>query len=649
MSLGITASHRRRIKPGTQYNKYFPATVGTNPLLSKGADVYQTIGYVEQVVKQTLDHTAKIAPVLKGSTLHETCRNIFNFCYGNIQYKLDKAGEEQLRTPARAWKDRKTGIDCDCFSIFVSSILHNLGIKHAYRICEINDKGYFQHIYIVVPSDQSKEGISGNQYITIDPVLDKFNTEAPGITKTHDKMSIPVRVLNGVDDQFLGEIDNQTTLIGVYNAFRGKMKNQVRSVRHIVKNRPKSLGAAQDQTAFLGMLDFAETVIDSGSDQGLAELMGLGMALEREEAMSGLAGYDGLGKGKFLKKVASAVKSVKTEVKKAAQKTASKVSESAKKVANSKAVAKVKTVAKKAVQAVAKYNPVSTAARAGFLLAMSTNMFGIADQVRWGYATPEQLARYGISSDQAAKAKAALAKISKMFVNDLKGQPENLKKAILSGKQQINGFDGFGVAAAASTSAAMAFIIKAKDWIKGLKIIPNLKKASELIKSKSGILKLAKDKAMNLLDRKKPTTIENNTLVEKETVEETNNTPPPSDGGYTPPPEEIPFAPAPDPVVSDQPMQVSDEPAAPEEKKGLSTGAKIGIAGGLLLLGIVAVSGKKKKGLGDTDGLTGTKSSKKRKTKTRTFQTRKGNKVKIAFSGAKKKTASKKLTSIIVK
>lgn len=635
MSLGITASHRRRIKPGTQYNKYFPATVGTNPLLSKGADVYQTIGYVEQVVKQTLDHTAKIALVLKGSTLNETCKNIYNFCYSNIQYKLDKPGEEQLRTPARAWKDRKTGIDCDCFSIFVSSILHNLGIKHAYRICEINDKGYFQHIYIVVPSDQSKENISDGRYITIDPVLDKFNQEAPGITKTHDKMSIPVRVLNGADDQFLGEIDNQTTLIGVYNAFKGKMKHQVRSVRHIVKNMPKNLGTIQDQTAFLGMLDFAETVIDSGSDAGLAELLGLGITLEQEEAIHGLSGYDGLGKGKFLKKVASAVKSVKTEVKKAASS-----------VSKSKAVAKVKTVAKKAVQAVAKYNPVSTAARAGFLLAMSTNMFGIADQVRWGYATSEQLVRYGISSDQASKAKAVLAMISKMFVNDLKGQPENLKKAILSGKQQINGFDGFGVAAAASTSAAMAFIIKAKDWIKGLKIIPNLKKASELIKSKSGIIKLAKDKAMNLLERKKPTTIENNTIVEKETVEETNNTPPPSDGGYTPPPKEIPFAP--EPVVSDQSMQVSNDASVTEEKNGLSTGAKIGIAGGLLLLGIVAVSGKKK-GLGETDGLSGKKSRKKRKTRSRTFQTKKGNKVKIAFSGAKKKTATKKVTSIIVK
>lgn len=655
--LGLTASHRRSIKPGNDYNRYFVKPQGTDPLLSKSADVYKTIDYIDQLVGQTLSQTAKIAPVIKGSSkdLNEICRKIFNFFYTHYQYKLDKEGEEQLRTPARAWADRKTGIDCDCFAISVSSVLHNLGIKHAYRICELKNKGYFQHIYIVVPVDQTSNKISG-KYITIDPVLDRFNMEAPGITKTHDKMSIPVRVLNGVDDQFLGEIDNQTTLLGVYNAFRNKMKNQVRTVRTIAKARPRNLGTIHQDIAYLGMLDFAERAIDSADDQDLVKLMGLGIALEQQEAMSGLSGlgaeygYEGLGKGKFLKKIASAVKSVKTEVKKAVTNTASKVSTAAKKVANSNAVTKVKAAAKKAVQAVVKYNPVSLAARGGFLLAMSTNMFGIADQVRWGYASQEQLTRYGISSEQAAKAKDALAKITKMFVNDLKGQAENLKKAILSGKQAINGLGV--VETAASTSAAMAFILKARDWIKGLKIIPNLKKAIE-----SGALKNTKDKIMNLLTKKKPTTIENEALVEKETVEETNNippaesayVPPSAEGNYYPSNEEVPYFPTENALAPEgSPQQVAEESAS-EEKKGMSNGTKIGIGLGILgLLGLAFVGGKKKRSLGNTSGLNGSK-SKKRKSKSRTFKTSKGNKVKIAFSGAKKKTTAKKTQTIIVK
>lgn len=637
MNLGVTASHRRKIKLGSEYDKYFPKTIGTNPLLSKSADVYQTVDYVEQVVKQTLDHTEKLAPKLRGTSLAETCRRIFNFCYGHIQYKLDKPGEEQLRTPARSWKDRKTGIDCDCFSIFVSSILHNLGIKHAYRICEINNKGYFQHIYIIVPVDQSSSLVSG-KYIIIDPVLDKFNIEAPGITKTHDKMSIPVRVLNGADDQFLGEIDNQTSLIGVYGAFKHKMRSHVRRVRNAAAKSPKHLGATQDQTAFLGMLDFADTVIQSASDQGLAELMRLGVDLEKQEAMNGLSGYDGLGKGKFLKKVASAVKSVKTEVKKAANTAANKV-------ANSKAVAKVKATAKKAVQAVAKYNPLSTAARAGFLVAMTTNLFGIANQVRWGYASAEQIKRYGISPQEHEKAKAALAKITKMFVNDLKGKPENLKKAILSGKQQIN---GLGVAAAASTSAAMAFIVKAKDWIKGLKIVPKIQQALQKAKDNKGLLKIAKDKAKNLLTNKKPTTIENNTLVEKDSEEQAFPTPEnyPESGGYSQPSDNS-YPLAPNPIVSDSSM--INEEAAPSDASpatsgnGMGIGAKIGIAALLLLgIGMAAKSSTRKRSLSGPG-------KKRRKTKSRTFKTSKGNKVKIAFSGAKRrKTAARKVTQITV-
>lgn len=606
MSLGVTASHLRKIKPGTQYDRFFPATIGTNPLLTNGADVFQTVDFIEKLVKQTLDQTSKIAPVLKGASLMDTCKKIFDFCYGHIQYKLDKPGEEQLRTPARAWKDRKTGIDCDCFSIFVSSILHNLGIRHAYRICEINNKGYFQHIYVVVPKDQSSDKITAGQYIVIDPVLDKFNIEAPGISKTSDKMSIPVRVLNGIDNQFLGEIDSQNTLLGVHTAFKNKVKSHIRAVKANVVKNPKCLGSIEDQSAYIGMLDFAEQAVESGSDQDLAKLMGLGVALEQQEAMNGLAGvegFEGLGKAKFLKKVATAVKSVKTEVKKAAAT-----------VNTSKAVAKVKTAAKTAVQAVAKYNPVNTSLRAGFLVAMSANMFGIADQLKWGYATPEQIKRYGISSADHARAKASLDKVTKMFVNDLKGQPENLKKAILSGKQKL---DGLGVVAAASTSAAMAFILKAKDFIKGLKIVPKITNA---IKNNKDLVKAAKDKATGLLTKKKPTTIENNTLVEKDTTEQA--TPPPSDGGGVPPqtdgstPSEMTY---PDPVVSDQGVVAEDTTAAPEaptglpapeEKKGLSTGAKVGIGLGILAVVGIAASGKSK-----SKGLSGPKAPGKKKSK----------------------------------
>ena len=120
---------------------------------------------------------------------------IWDFLFNHIQYKLDQKGLEQLRRPNRSWAERQTGIDCDCFSIFVSSILTNLKIPHEFRITKYNRDEY-QHVYVIVPSD----GKSG--YITIDCVLSEFNYEKPFTAKKDFTMSlngINVAVLSGTE------------------------------------------------------------------------------------------------------------------------------------------------------------------------------------------------------------------------------------------------------------------------------------------------------------------------------------------------------------------------------------------------------------------------------------------------------------------
>jgi hypothetical protein len=518
--LGITASHKRFIRPGNEYNKYFGAPKGLDPIINKDASTLETVDIIAELVPKVSYQTKELSKILKGSTLKDTCKKIFDFCYKHIQYKLDDAGVEQLREPIRSWNDRKTGIDCDCFSIFVSSILTNLGIKHAYRICEINNKGYYQHIYIVVPVNQNSNSING-QYITIDPVLDEFNKEAPYITKTKDKMGIPVQVLNGIDDENffgLGEIDQAETLEGVYRATKNTLKRHIRATKRKVQAQPASLGGMYDQTQFLGALDAAEALIEDGSDEALAKLYGMGEGM-KNNPYAFLGDVDGLGKPKFLKKVAAAAKSVKNAVQqKAAQvQTAAKKGASNAQAAAKKAVQATKSVAKKAVQAVAKYNPVSTAARTGFLVAMKTNLFGYAAQLKWGYATPEQIAKFGITQDEYQKAKSALAKAENLFVNDLKGKKENLKNAILSGKNKLGGLNGLGepVTAAATVGAAAPFLAKIRDFIKGLNIKP--RKIAEFLKK--AVTKKATPAANDaaLIQTDPATTIQNNAIVESAT------------------------------------------------------------------------------------------------------------------------------------
>ncbi len=190
-NLGLVASHKRTIKPGTEYNQYFDLSQVKNDevTLTESGDVYDTLKLMQKVVKKTLPQTKKIAQKLRGATTEETCRNIWNFLYNNIQYKKDNPLREQLRTPVRSWKDRATGIDCDCYAIFASSILTNLGISNAFRMAAY--KKDFQHVYVVVNAN--------GKTITIDPVLDAFNEEAP-YSKKYDHTMSKVSMLNGIGD-----------------------------------------------------------------------------------------------------------------------------------------------------------------------------------------------------------------------------------------------------------------------------------------------------------------------------------------------------------------------------------------------------------------------------------------------------------------
>ena len=77
--------------------------------------------------------------------------------------------QEQVRRPLRTLYDQKG--DCDCYATLIGSMLYNLGIPFKFRIAEYANKGYYQHVYVIVP-------YSGG-YFTVDPVLDNFNQEKP--------------------------------------------------------------------------------------------------------------------------------------------------------------------------------------------------------------------------------------------------------------------------------------------------------------------------------------------------------------------------------------------------------------------------------------------------------------------------------------
>ncbi len=184
----MEANRKRNIRSGEEYNHLFSKAEGSNKTIRKNADVTHTVAFIPKVVLETLHHTKALANQLKAASTYETCKAIWHFVYQHIAYKKDQEGYEQIRSPARAWHDRKTGVDCDCYSVFISSILTTLSIPHILRITKYH-RDYFQHIYPVVVL-QGKE-------IPIDCVTDGFNYEVPYSEKKDYPMDL--QYLNGFD------------------------------------------------------------------------------------------------------------------------------------------------------------------------------------------------------------------------------------------------------------------------------------------------------------------------------------------------------------------------------------------------------------------------------------------------------------------
>lgn len=115
---------------------------------------------------------AKLAKHLYTGNVKQDAFHVWHFIKTNIKYAYDQPGQEELRTPARTWADRYTGVDCDDYSIFAASLLKEMGYKPFFKtVSFINRPNRFQHVYVTVND------------IVIDAVLNSFNVEPKNIAK----------------------------------------------------------------------------------------------------------------------------------------------------------------------------------------------------------------------------------------------------------------------------------------------------------------------------------------------------------------------------------------------------------------------------------------------------------------------------------
>ena len=365
---------KRVLSDGREFDHLFPHPGVTDTVIRKSADVADTMKLIRSKLPETIWQTEKIAKRLKGRTLEETCSNIWHFVYHHIQYKRDEDGVEQVRSPRRAWHDRKSGVDCDCYSVFILSILSALQIPCVARITKYA-KRYpqvprWQHVYPIVPKRGHEHDYEEdrNYYHVLDCVKDRFDDEQTYLEcKDYD---MRLDYLDGIEED--------------ENEYSNKNTN-----------------------AYMKLSDYDNV-----------DLADISSVYDDEQEMNGL--FKKIGNA-----VKSTVKNVGDKVGDAARKVGDKVGDAAKKVGD-----KVGD----GIRILNRYtNPATILLRSGFLLAMKVNLLNVAGRLRYGYLTDAEANARNMNMNELQKVRQVKDRAETVYWQ-AGGKKENLRKAILKGK-----------------------------------------------------------------------------------------------------------------------------------------------------------------------------------------------------------------------
>lgn len=168
----------RQNKLAVLANRYIQDSPLNTILFYKDGDVEQIIKVIQYADRQGMPFTVRFAKFLKeaGDDMR-TLKGVWSFTRRNITYRRDEAGHEKIKSPGATWKTRVG--DCKSMSVFIGSILKNLGYKVSYRVAFYDkDNPQQGHIYPIAHLPNGKR-------VVVDAVNPRFNHEYP-IWKAYD-------------------------------------------------------------------------------------------------------------------------------------------------------------------------------------------------------------------------------------------------------------------------------------------------------------------------------------------------------------------------------------------------------------------------------------------------------------------------------
>jgi hypothetical protein len=133
--------------------------------------------------RQSVKDTKKFSQNFITGDIYESANKLWNFVKKNIKYLKDPDGKQIIQLPGALLHRRKTGGDCKSMSLFISSILYNLGAENVrLRYVSYNNNPTPTHVYTVFDYN--------GRTVAVDSVIDKFDHEKNYTFKTNYKMDV---------------------------------------------------------------------------------------------------------------------------------------------------------------------------------------------------------------------------------------------------------------------------------------------------------------------------------------------------------------------------------------------------------------------------------------------------------------------------
>ncbi len=494
--------------------------------IKKNASLSDTLTHMKHIVLRDYKTVSELALSLKGNTVADTSENIWNWMRANTTYHLDTEGIEELRTPLRSLKDKDSGIDCDDYTILISSLLLNLNIPHEFRVAAYKEKGRFQHIYPVAFDYE------GNEYvIDVVPEIPHFNYEAEPIKDLKTITIMELQELSGVDqeakNELIEQINEPFSLSGIEevedndileNSFlQGLKEVETEAEADIVLNGSVDVANILERGILAEINKAKKTLIKEETEpSALSQVINVKAEYkrindlmqvwedeeEREDILNDYIRSNSSYKN-FYKAILLSLNELESEelngldddtpiyLAKAEEIDLSAVFDDSidglGRFRFKNFFKKIGKGIKKVVKAVVKYNPATMAIRGAILLILRTNTSKIASRLIYGYLNKEQAQAKNLDLNEWQKLVKALKKAEK-FYTKLGGTSSKFKKAIVKGRAAKKTGLQLGVVAtgtAAAGSGFLLFIKKLFSKINPLKLFKKKKKDKEESKAKT--------------------------------------------------------------------------------------------------------------------------------------------------------------------